>query len=367
MAEIDQPLRRLRRWRRRLQIELDGGIGPQRLVGGRELPGRSRRPFYIPPYGPSPRTAARNNVKSLNEAGAYATANLGMDESTWGEQLASVRQGGAAEGAGMATSAAAFEDRDFSIGRVFNRAFGTIGSNPVTTIGISFLFGALPATLVGLGSQYLRLNGVGVMSFWSRTGLTLGASVLVIVFSTVTQGALVQATIAHSDGRQSGFQESAAAGLAVIVPLFLLGLGNGLGIGFGLLLLIIPGVLIWVVWSVAAPALVAERVGIFEAFGRSNELTDGVRWKILGLLLIVLVATWIFVGIIESLTLPIFGGARAAALVAARGFSLSYFALDAFQRTVTTLLWAVIQTSLYVELRDWKEGPATGALADVFG
>ncbi len=55
------------------------------------------------------------------------------------------------------------------------------------------------------------------------------------------------------------------------------------------------------------------------------------------------------------------------ALVAAGGFSLSYFALDAFQRTVTTLVWAVIQTSLYVELRNWKEGPPTDALAEVFG
>ncbi len=144
----------------------------------------------------------------------------------------------------MATGAAAFEERDVSIGRIFNRAFGTIGSNPVTTIGIAFLFGALPSTLVGLGSQYLRLTGFGAASFWSIVAIGFAVAVLVSVFSMLTQGALVQATIAHSEGRKASFGESAGAGLAVIVPLFLLSLGSALGIGVGFLLLIVPGVML---------------------------------------------------------------------------------------------------------------------------
>lgn len=267
----------------------------------------------------------------------------------------------------MATSAAAFEERDFSIGRIFNRAFGTIGSNPVTTIGIAFLFGALPTTAVGIASQYLQFSSFRVVGFWAMIAISLAVAMLGIVFSMITQGALVRATTAYSDGRKASFGESAAAGLAVIVPLFLLGLGSGLGISIGLILLIVPGVMLWVMWAVAAPALVAERVGVFEAFGRSNELTEGARWKVFGIMLVLLIIAWIFAAIMAALTLPVLGGARNMALFAGGGFSLSYFALDAFQRTVTILLWAVIQTSLYVELRNWKEGPPTDALAEVFG
>jgi hypothetical protein len=266
----------------------------------------------------------------------------------------------------MAT-AASFEEPDVSIGRIFNRAFGTIGSNPVATVGIAFLFGALPATIVGFVSQSLQTNSFRVIGLWPMIAISLASMVLVIAFSTLTQGALVRATIAHSEGRKASFWESAAVGLAVIVPLFLLGLGSGLGIGLGLIFLIVPGAMLWVIWSVAAPALVEEQIGVFEAFGRSTELTDGARWKIFGLLLILLVASWMLQGIVASLTFPLYGGLKGAALAASHGFGLSYFVLTALEKTVTTVIWGVMQTSLYVELRNWKDGPPTDALAEVFG
>ncbi len=46
----------------------------------------------------------------------------------------------------MATSISEAGDRMVSIGRIFSRAFGTMGSNPVTVFGISFLFGAVPGS-----------------------------------------------------------------------------------------------------------------------------------------------------------------------------------------------------------------------------
>ncbi|HEX4737530.1 MAG TPA: hypothetical protein VH331_08210 [Allosphingosinicella sp.] len=267
----------------------------------------------------------------------------------------------------MATAAASFEDRDLSIGCIFNRAFGTIGRNPVATIGIAFLFGALPTALVGSGAQYVQTGSFKAIGFWPIAAISIATAVLMIVFSTLTQGALVRATIAHSEGREASLSESAAAGLAVVVPLFLLGLGSALGIGVGLILLVVPGAMLWVMWSVAAPALVEERIGVFEAFGRSNGLTEGARWKIFGLLLILLISTWIFGAIIAALNLALHGSLMRPALAASHGFSLSDLALNAVENTVSTVIWGVMQTSLYVELRNWKDGPPTDALVDVFG
>jgi uncharacterized membrane protein len=211
------------------------------------------------------------------------------------------------------------------------------------------------------------MNGFRMIGLWPVVAISIATIVLTIVFSTLTQGALVRATIAHSEGRQASLGESAAAGLAVVVPLFLLGLGSALGIGVGLILLIVPGAILWVVWSVAAPALVEERIGVFEAFGRSNALTEGARWKVFGLLLILLIASWLFGAVIAAFNLAVYGSMKGAALAATHGFKVSDFVLSAFQETVTTVVWGVMQTSLYVELRNWKDGPPTHALVDVFG
>jgi hypothetical protein len=143
---------------------------------------------------------------------------------------------------------------------------------------------------------------------------------------------------------------------------------SGLGILAGLILLIVPGVILYVMWSVAAPALVEERLGPVEALGRSRELTRGARWKVFGLLLVVTVISWIFSAIIGLVSVMWYGGpADFASAAAGGGLPLAYYAINAVFQTLSLAIWGVIQTSLYVELRDWKDGPATAKLADIFG
>jgi hypothetical protein len=268
----------------------------------------------------------------------------------------------------MATGAIGYEDRSVSIGRIFTRAFGTIGSNPVATLGIAFLFAALPETVIGYGSQQLRGLGVNALGFWPELAIGLVTLALSIMFAMITQGALVRATVAHSEGRKASFAESVAAGLVVALPLFLLALASAVGIGIGMILLIVPGIILYIMWSVAAPALVEERLGVLDALSRSIDLTDGVRWKILGVELVALVGYWMFSALVGALTIMMFGGLQAmAAAVAAGGFPISYYVLSTVAKTLSSAVWGVIQTSLYVELRDWKDGPASDTLAEVFG
>lgn len=261
--------------------------------------------------------------------------------------------------------ASAAGDHNVLIGRVFSRAFGTLGGNPVTTLGIAFLFGGLPSILLAYAIQKYggqTIDLVGDSAFFLATkGATIGLMM-------VTQGALVRATIAHGEGRVAGFGESAAPGLAMALPLFLLAILSGAGIGLGLIFMVVPGVLLYVIWSVAAPVLVEERLGPLKALGRSRELTRGARWKVLAVLLVATVASWLASGVLGLINSGMFGGPEdlTVPLGTDPQLPLVFYSFNALFQTLNLALWAVIQTSLYVELREWREGPQTDRLAEIF-
>ncbi|HEY0411630.1 MAG TPA: hypothetical protein VGD66_00635 [Allosphingosinicella sp.] len=267
----------------------------------------------------------------------------------------------------MATSGAAVPERNVSIGRVFSRAFGTIGSNPVATLGIAFLFGALPNVLANSVVQQNRFDIVRALGPVGTIAAGIATVVIGIAFAMITQGALVRATVAHSEGRRAGIVESASAGLVVALPLVGLAILNALGVAAGMILLVVPGIILYIMWSVAAPALVEERLGPIEALGRSRELTAGARWTIFGLELVVLVCTWIVSAIFGVIMVMLYGSMQAMAAAAMTGFSIGYLAFGAAIQTVTSAFWGVVQTALYVELREWKDGPPADRLAEVFG
>ena len=77
-----------------------------------------------------------------------------------------------------------------SIGRVFNRAFATIGANPLTMFGISFLFGALPSVVLKALLQSPRATQTLPFSSTALL-LTAGVALLTLAFNFLAQGALV--------------------------------------------------------------------------------------------------------------------------------------------------------------------------------
>jgi hypothetical protein len=273
----------------------------------------------------------------------------------------------------MASSAVAVEERRMSLARVFERGFSAIGGNWKTMFAIAFLFSALPGGVIGYASQYIQ---AGAIANVEQGGQDPGASAIVvglitlatvlfaIILAVVTQGALVRATIAHTEGRKAGFGESALAGLSMALPLLGLSLLLALAVMLGLFLLIVPGVMLYIIWSVASPALVAERSGVFAAFGRSRFLTKGARWKIFALQLVIIVFYWMVSGAMGVLLLASYGleGLETASTF----FPWWYMVLNVILQTVIAAIWGAIQTSLYVELRDWKDGPDANALADIF-
>ena len=54
----------------------------------------------------------------------------------------------------------------------------------------------------------------------------------------------------------------------------------------GFLLIIVPGLILITIWSVAAPVVVLERPGVFAALGRSRELVRGNGWQVFGVIFV---------------------------------------------------------------------------------
>lgn len=255
-------------------------------------------------------------------------------------------------------------NRDVQIGRVFSRAFGTIGANPGTTFGLCLLFGVAPGVIADFA-----LRGPGfsqsVDAYLAQMLVSLALVLFKAAFHAVTQGAMVGVTVAYSEDRAPAFLASLQATLRKIVPLFLLGLLILTAEITALLLLILPGILLYIAWSVVGAAMVAEDLTWVAALSRSIALTRGAGWKILAvqLLAVAIAAALQAVGVIARSSL--YGGTQGLA-VAERQWLAGNVALTTIIGLVAVTLVCAIQTSLYVELRDWKDGPATDTLDTIF-
>ncbi len=267
----------------------------------------------------------------------------------------------------MATRIAPASAEPVSVGRIMNRSFAAIAANPVVMLSIAFLFGALPSIIMGYFSQRLQIalegqpNGIR-----DSLIISLGSMIIGLILSMIVQGALVRATVAHSQGRRASFGESVVAGLRVAFPLIGLALIVGLGVSLGLVLLFVPGIILYLLWAVAAPVLVEERSGLFGALGRSARLTKGARWKVLGLTLIILLFYSLITSMLGAALIITGGGVQAMAQLGKDGLPISWLIGNGIGATLISTFWSTAQTSLYVELRDWKDGPQAQQLEDVF-
>jgi hypothetical protein len=61
-------------------------------------------------------------------------------------------------------------------------------------------------------------------------------------------------------------------------------------VGVGLVLCIVPGVVVFTLWSLAVPALMTERLGVGQALSRSYRLVIGDAWRVFAILALVAIA-----------------------------------------------------------------------------
>lgn len=265
----------------------------------------------------------------------------------------------------MASVSPVYEERTMSVGRVFQRAFSAVSLNPIVILGLALVVGALPSLIL---SYFFVQAGFGAtnplqpgFSMTRMMTIVLVSSIINLIIAALVQGAQTRATVSAAEGHRATFAESLSAGLRVLLPLIGLSLLWALGVGIGFILLVVPGIILLLMWAVAVPSLVIERNGIMAAFTRSAELTKGARWKIFGLFLVMLVSYWLLSLIVGLVGLRAYGFGAATT-----GLTIGNIIGSAVLGTIFNTIWGTIQPSLYVELRQWKEGTGVENLEQIF-
>lgn len=218
------------------------------------------------------------------------------------------------------------------------------------SLGLSLvLFQDLDAALTDPG--FLEASPEEVLRLLSGAILpSLFVGFLNIIGLWLIQGACTHAVAEVYAGRNPTWQDSLAAGFQRLPSLAGAVVMIGLGSLAGFVFCFFPGVWLYILWFVTIPALVAERLGAWEAMTRSWSLIQGTWWRTLGLA----VVTSLIVGIVSvALASP-------SQFVVFSGGSLS--ATQAVSQVANTIAYiltlpfqALVAVVIYFDLRVRKE------------
>lgn len=200
------------------------------------------------------------------------------------------------------------------LGAVIGDAWGVFTRHWAVVGGLSVLLAFLPTFGFGL----LRVTGViadpGTDALAALRGAP-GETVVALIAGTLLQGALLAITLDDLSGRSVDMGEAFARAGGHFWRLLGLSILINLAVAVGLVLLIVPGVLLYLRWMVASAAQVAESTGVTESMARSVELTRDNRWALLGLTMIAVVGLTGVV-VLASFGVELLGVQSRAALIA---------------------------------------------------
>jgi hypothetical protein len=242
----------------------------------------------------------------------------------------------------------------FRVGAVFGRAFELLFRDFGKFFGVSLLSYApfllapfLLLTLFGGGTQR---NLAEARDFG---GLATGIGLLWMLLSVLCQAIILYGAFERMRGKSFTVGEALKRGLARFFPIIGVVLCIAFGGGLASLLFLVPGVIVMLMWYVAVPVCVVEERGPIASLGRSRELTKGSRWKVFGIVIVILVASFVLQLIIQLIFL-----ATTGKLIATLVTFLSSALIAAYQ----SILFAVV----YHDLRVAHEGIDTDRIAAVF-
>jgi hypothetical protein len=221
-------------------------------------------------------------------------------------------------------------NRKLDVGGTLSQAFSTYGAQAGVLLPVAFCLFLAVAVVNWAVAGSLLLFPIGIA--------------VSIVAGTLYQGMVVGLVSDVQDGRRdSSVGDLMRATAPVVLPLIGAGLLAGLAIGIGLLLILVPGLILLTIWAVIAPAIVVERTGVFEAFGRSRALVRGNGWPVFGVIFTVFVIT-----VIAAIVLGIIG----VAISDSGGMRLLF---NVISSTLTAPIGALVAAVIYFRLREIEQ------------
>jgi uncharacterized membrane protein len=254
----------------------------------------------------------------------------------------------------MSATGSAYAEDGFRVGRVLGRSFGVLGRHfvqfcTITALPIApltLLLGMAAVSMVGVKNpDKAELIRLGV--------LAIGATVFWILAQMVAQAVILYGTFQDMRAKPVRLGESIMKGIARFVPIVGLAICTMVAVGLGFLLFIVPGVILALMFYVALPVCVVERLGPIASMKRSAALTKGHRWKLFGILLVVAL-----IAIVGSVVVS-------AVLTAVGGVTATIIGRFIWQ-AVTGAFGAVVAAVVYHDLRVAREGIDVDRMAAVF-
>jgi hypothetical protein len=204
--------------------------------------------------------------------------------------------------------------RPLSTSELLDRTFHLYRNNFLVFVGIT----AIPQLFILL----LRLSSaasltVRPLAAFNPLGLLAGLGSYVAI--EISHAATVMAVSNLHLDRPVSIGSAFAASRSSMLRVILISFAIAIAAGIGLIFLIVPGVYLWLMWSLAVPVTVLEGGGLNVSTRRSQALTRGSRGRIfiIYLLLIVLVMVVAFVFQMPlGIAAAIFGRGNPARMVA---------------------------------------------------
>lgn len=241
--------------------------------------------------------------------------------------------------------------RPLGVGEILDTALAVYRRHAFALWRIVAVVVALPAALNGalaVADRQVRDSGGSNGSLVVLELLVLTVALFASALATAAAYRLVADAYM---GRRVDPDASLRFGLSRLLPVLWVSILLVVVVAFASVFLLVPGVYLYVSWSVAVPVLLAENLRGTQALGRSRQLTKGRFWPCLG----VLALTVILEGIILLVIL-----ALVEWIISATGNdTVLFFEQSVSQLIANTLVLpfqVAVTTVLYIDLRVRKEG-----------
>jgi len=240
--------------------------------------------------------------------------------------------------------------QEFTVSQVLSNGFSIWWENVLPFFVLAFLI-QLPllAYTVWVLTAGFDVADLGNLWLFVAVPIALG-----LLLGPLVNAALIYGVFEQLRGNKPDMGQCISVGLSRLFPAIGVGLIVGLGFIFGCSCFVLPGLLIAAAWWVAVAVVVVERPGVIESLRRSWTLTEGHRWQIVGIIVIVYAigqGAQMIVNMLDTLTSE----------------GLNVFTFVSF---VVAALVAALQATMagvgYYELRRVKEGVGIDELVSVF-
>jgi hypothetical protein len=199
--------------------------------------------------------------------------------------------------------------RPMNTSELLDRTFFLYRKHFVVFVGIAAIpnLAFLLFRLALIGTQY----SAPVRATLATTLLLslLSAAVYLVAVSAAQAATVVAVSDVHLE-RPASIGAAYARVKECLLQVLLAVILMGIGVTLGAILLILPGVLLALAWSLAIPVIVVEKQGPLEAIPRSSVLTKGSRSRIFVVLLLVIVFTYVIALIFQLPVLFMVGISR---------------------------------------------------------